>query len=220
MELLVILIGFFLLLLYICVIKARQFMDVKQDTIKDYIEEYLKEYRNSHLVELNTKIKLDDAPKMSLAFATGISILVIIFIYIFKFILRENLLIGCLICIFLVIIIGIIYFLTKGPTIKKISLKNNIVELYDSKDEIKTYQLDEINIKYNIRFGYKSHKYINIYLNNDIYTSNSYNVYKFEPYIAFVILVNLLKTNDTEGIDNINNDDIKKLQQKFTYSEE
>lgn len=196
----------------------------KQDTIKDYLKIYKEKIEKYQLVEIDSQIKVDEPQTMSQSMAIVVTIFTIIFIYVFKFIIRENFFIGFFIVVFYVFGGLIIFLLTKKPKIKKILLKNNVIELYDSNDEIKTYQLDLTNVKYNIKIyressARRSHKYINIYFNNDKYTTKEFTVYDYESYIAFIIFVNLLKRNELEKINNLNNDDIKGLQQNFIYNE-
>lgn len=119
------------------------------------------------------------------------------------------------------------HLVSKGTTIQKIMLKNNIIELYDkSNDKFKTYLLDQVDIKYDIliRGGRMDTRFINIYFNDDNYTSianNNYDIEAYiESYIAFVIFINLLKTNELEKLNNLNNDELKKIISNFTYSEE
>ena len=196
----------------------------KKETIKDYLKIYKEKIEKHQLVEIDSQIKVDEPQTMSQSMAIVITIFTIILIYAFKFIIRENFFIGFFIVVFYVFGALIIFLLTKKPTIKKILLKNNVIELYDSNDEIKKYQLDLTNVKYNIKIyressARRSHKYINIYFNNDKYTTKEFTIYDYESYIAFVILVSLLKRNELEKINNLNDNEIEKLQQNFTYSE-
>jgi len=192
----------------------------KQNTIKDYIKEYMKNYSTCHFVEINSKIK--KAEQTQNPFILVAIIFIVILIYAFKSIILANFFIGYLIGVIFVFGSLIVCLLTQKPSVKKIVLNKTLIELYYSNNEIKTYQLDQTNIKYNLlgNYGYKSHKYINIYFNDDKYTSNEYNLYNFEHYIAFVIFINLLKRNELEKINTINDDEIKSLQQNFIYHEE
>lgn len=197
----------------------------KQETIKDYLRIYKEKIEKYQLAEINSQIKVDEEQTMSQSMAIVVTIFTIILIYAFKFIIRDNFFIGFFIVIFYVFGSLIIFLLTKKPTIEKILLKNNVIELYDSNDEIKTYQLNLTNVRYNIKIyressARRSHKYINIYFNNDKYTSKEFTIYDYESYIAFVILVNLLKRNELEKANNLSDDDIKRLQQNFIYSKE
>ena len=195
----------------------------KQDTIKDYIKEYMKKYVACQFVEIESKIKkVEQTQEMPNPFIMVAIPFIVILIYSFKSILHINFFMGYLIGVIFVFGSLIVFLLTKKPSIKRILFKNNMIELYYSNDEIKTYQLDQTNIKYILlgNYGYKRHKYINIYFNDDKYTSNEYNIYNFEPYIAFVIFLNLLKRNELEKINSLNDSDIKILQNNFTYNEE
>ena len=78
-------------------------------------------------------------------FAIILIIFLVILIYSFKYIIRKNFFIGFVICVIFVFGGLVIYLLTKKPTIKKIVLKNNVIELYDSDEDIKRLQQ---NIKY------------------------------------------------------------------------
>ena len=117
------------------------------------------------------------------------------------------------------------HLVSKEVTIQKVILKNNIIELFDkNNNKVKDYQVDQVNIKYDIliRGGRWETRYINIYFNDDNYTSianNNYGIEAYiESYIAFVIFINLLKSNKLEKINNLNDEEIKKLQQNYIYS--
>ena len=200
--------------------KSRQ----KQGTIKDYIEDYLKQYNNYQSIELDSKIKkVDHTLKISKTFWIVLVIFTIIFIYLVKFIIRMNFMIGFVITVVFVFTSFMVSLSKQKLTIKKIVLNNNMIKLYTSHGNIETYQLEEIDIKYNIisvknRYG-RIIKWINIFFNNDKYTSMGYSIYNFETYIAFIILVNNLKRNDIQNIENLKDEEIEKLQQKFIYSE-
>lgn len=105
---------------------------------------------------MDSQIKVDEEQTMSQSMAIVVTIFTIILIYAFKFIIRDNFFIGFFIVIFYVFGSLIIFLLTKKPTIIKILLKNNVIELYDSNDEIKTYQLDLTNVRYNIKIYHES----------------------------------------------------------------
>ena len=205
--------------------KDRQYIS-KQETTKDYIKEYLKKYNTCQLVEINSKIKkVDETQRISQPFAIILIIFIVILIYSFIYIIRKNFFIGFVICVIFVFGGLIIYLLTKKPTIKKIVLKNNVIELYNGDEEVKIYRLDKTNVRYNIKIhrensALQKHKYINIYFNNDKYTSIEYNIYNYEYYIAFVLFIDLLKRNEIEKINDLNDEDIKRLQQNIKYSEE
>ena len=211
------------IMLFIFLDKKEKQSIPKQDTIKDYIKEYMKNYVDCQFVEIDSKIlKNEQTQEIPNPFIMVAILFIVILIYSFKSILRINFFIGYLIGVIFVFGSLIVFLLTKKTSIKKISFKNNMINLYYSNDEIITYQLDQTNIKYNLlgNYGYKRHKYINIYFNDDTYTSNEYNIYNFEPYIAFVIFLNLLKRNELEKINSLNDSDIKILQNNFTYNEE
>lgn len=211
------------IMLFIFLEKKEKQSIQKPDIIKDYIKEYMKNYAAYQLVEIDSKIKkVEKTQEMPHPLVIVAIFFIFILIYSFKSILRMNFFIGYLIGAIFVFGSLIIFLLTKKPTITKIILKNNVIELYDSNNEIETYQLDNIDIKYNILGSYRprQNKFINIYFNNDRYSSLEFNVYNFNPYIAFVIFINLLKSNELEKINNLNDDDIKRLQQNFIYSEE
>lgn len=220
------LIGLLPLMLFIFLEKKDRQSISKKETTKDYIKEYLKKYNTCKLVEINSKIKkVDETQKMPQPFVIILIIFLSILMYSFKYFIRENFFIGFVICVIFVFGGLVIFLLTKKPTIKNIVLKNNVIELCDSNDEIKTYELDRVEVKYNIHswhssLGLRSHKYINIYFNEDKYTSNEFNIYNFEHYIAFVIFINFLKRNELEKINNLNDEDIKRLQQGIKYNEE
>ena len=211
----------FTIIVFIIVIRKEQ--NIKQVTIKEYIEEYLEKYKNSQLIEFDSKLKPDEAHQVMRIYLIVFSIIFPILMCCFKFIIVKSLFIGFFILGLCVLCCIMCPFLIRGTTtIEKIRLKSNVIELYNRHDEGKSYRLDEINLRYEIhdfRVRYGITKYINIYFNNDKYTSFEYKIHNFEPYIAFVILVNLLKANDIEKINNLNDEDIEKLQQKFIYSE-
>ena len=73
-----------------------------------------------------------------------------------------NFFIGYLIGVIFVFGSLIIFLLTKKPTIKKIVLKNNVIELYNSNNEVETYEIDNIDIKYNVLgyYGRRQNKFI------------------------------------------------------------
>ena len=205
--LVIIAITLFSTLMIMLLIMVRKKQPILEEyTIKGCLEEYIKKYKNYHLLELTSEIKQDVTQKNPLILIIGIMIVS------FKFVKQENLLISYLLFLLCVIIIAL--FITRGPTIKKIILKNNVIELFRSNNEVQTYQLDNINIKYNMQRGRYQRFYI--YFNNVRYYTTNYD---YESFIAFAILVNLLKTNELEKINNLNDDDIKRLQQNFTYSE-
>lgn len=222
----IILIGCLPLMLVILFEKKDRQDVSKQETTKDYIKEYLKKYNTCQFVEINSKIKkVDETKKMSQPFAIILIIFLVILICSFKYIIRKNFFMGFMICVIFVFGGLVIYLLTKKPTIKKIVLKNNVIELYNSDEEVKIYQLDKTNVRYNIKIhrensNLKRHKYINIYFNNDKYTSIEYNIYNYEYYIAFILFIDLLKRNDIGKINNLNDEDIKRSQQNIQYSEE
>ena len=194
----------------------------KPNTIKDYIKEYMKNYNTCQFVEIDSKIKKVEPTKENLnPFVMIAIIFIVILMYSFKPILRTNFFIGYLIGVIFVFGGLIVCLLTQKPSVKKIVLNNNLIELYYSNDEKETYQLEQTNIKYDLlgNYGYKRHKYINIYFNADKYTSDEYNIYNFEHYIAFIIFINLLKRNELEKVNSLNDDDIKRLQQNFIYEE-
>lgn len=120
----------------------------KTDTIRDYIKEYMKNYATYQFVEIDTKIKkVEKTQEMPRPFVIVAIFFIVILIYSFKSILHVNFFIGYLIGVIFVFGGLIIFLLTKKPTITKIILKNNVIELYNSNNEIETYQLDNIDIK-------------------------------------------------------------------------
>ena len=205
----------------IIIINRREKSIIKQNTIQDCLKEYYKKYNNNQLIELDSKLKHNEMKKMSSPIAIVLSIFIVVLVFACKFIIFENRFISLLIiCVVFVLLAILFFFLLKGTTIKKIILKNNVIELYDESDnKVTEYQLDRINIKYDILTGRYEHKSIYMYFNDDYYSSSAYNIYNFETYIAFVILVNLLKRNELKKINNLNNDEIERLQQKFKYRE-
>jgi len=209
-----------MLIFLIIFIKNRKLL--KQNTIKEYLKEYLEKYFNSQLVELDIKILSAETQKISLRLFGGamftlclVSGLMSYLIEYFGFTRIEYIPFGILICGILVI--GAIFM--KIPGVKKIKLKNNVIELHNSNNELKSYQLEKINIKYNMRTRRRS-RYINIYFSDDKYSSYWYGLQNYTPYIAFIIFVNLLKANEIEKIDNLNDEDIKRLQQNLIYIDE
>lgn len=204
------------------IINRKEKSIIKQNTIQDCLKEYYKKYNNQQIIELDTKLKPNEMYKMSSPFVIVICISIVILEFACKFIIPENRFISMLIICVVFILFAILFiFLTKTITIQKIVLRNNIIELYDEMDnKIEEYELDKINIKYNILTGRYEHKSIYIYFNGEYYSSAAYNIYNFEPYIAFVIFVNLLKRNELERLNNLNNDELKKIISNFTYSEE
>lgn len=211
------------IMLFIYLEKKEKQSIPKQNTINDYIKEYMNNYLVCQFVEIDSKIKKSKQTQETLdPFMVGAIFFIVILMYSFRSILHTNFFIGYLIGVIFVFGSFIVLLLTKKPSIKKISFKNNMISLYYSNDEIQTYQLNQTDIKYNLlgNYGYKSHKYINLFFNDDKYTSNEYNVYNFESYIAFVIFLNLLKRNELEKINILNDNDIKILQNDFTYHEE
>ena len=188
---------------------------IKQNMIQDCLKEYYKRYNNNQLIELDTKLQPSELYKMSFSFV----IILGIFAFVCKLIIPEiSLLIISVVTILFVIPFA---FLSEGTTIHKMSLRNNTIELYNKSDnKTKEYKLDKINIKYDILTGRYEHKSIYMYFNDDYYSTSAYNIYNFEPYIAFVIFLNLLKRNELEKINSLNDNDIKILQNNFTYNEE
>lgn len=170
----------------------------KRCTIKDYLEAYMRQYNDYQSIELDSKIKkVDQTLKMSKTFWMVFCIFTIIFIYSVKFIIRMNFVIGSVITVVFVFTALIVSLSKQKAAIKKIVLNNNMIKLYTSNAEIETYQLEEIDIKYNVisvkdRYG-RIIKWINIFFNNNKYTSMGYSIYNFESYIAFIILVDCLK---------------------------
>ena len=204
-----------MLIFLIIFIKRRKLL--KQNTIKEYLKEYFEKYFNSQLVELDTKILSAETEKVSKIFLlVSIIILCLVTELITSFIVDfepiEPLILICGILVICAISM-------KVPGVKKIKLKNNVIELYNSNNEIKSYQLEKTNIKYNMR-THRLNRYINIFFNDDKYSSYWYGVQNYTPYIAFVIFINLLKRNELEKINNLNDEDIKRLQQDIKYNEE
>lgn len=217
-------------ILFLLNIKQRRTKKIDLDNIKFYLEEYLKEFNAFKILELDTKLKIDNIENSMYTSTTYITaIFAIIIIYVFRLIGSksvksiENLIIIMGIAIIFIAFAFIVLFLTKKAITKKMILKNNILEVNDNK-EIKTYQLDRCNIKFDLKTIHKdtpnTHRYIDIYINNDKLTSKEFNIYDFETYIAFIIFANLLKTQDIEKIKNLNNNDIEKFQQNYTYTTE
>lgn len=218
--------------LFILNLRKRITRKIDINNIKFYLEEYLKEFNICQSLELNTKLKIEDNNTPPIKHP----LLLVIFICIPFCVLRcykpkfesfekslENIIIiagiGFLFCIVTALII---FFLTKRATTKQIILRNNIIEV-NNINKTKTYQLSICNIKYDLQTIYNSrgpHRYIDIYFNNDKFSSKGYNIYDFEFYIAFILFVNLLKINDIEKIKNLTNNDIEKLQQNYIYNAE
>lgn len=202
-------------------LRFKEEQTIKQSKIKDCLKQYFEKYTNCQLVELEVKIQSSEDksgfPLYILLLAVAILYLVYIPIKSFGFTESVEDLILMYTTICLTFIPGAILF-TKMPAIKKIKLNNNVIELHNNKGELKIYKLDETNIRYNILTGSKGNMFINIYFNEDKYTSYMYGYHRYEPYIAFIILVNLLKRNEIEKINKLDNYDIKILQQDFTYS--
>lgn len=219
---LVIITALFAIFPIIMIINRKEKSIIKQNTIQDCLKEYYKRYNNYQLIDLDTKLKPNEMYKMSSPFVIVLCIFIVILEFACKLIIPENRFISLLIISVVFILFAILFaFLLKGTTIQKMLLRNNRIELYDnSNNKSKEYELDKINIKYDILTGRYEHKSIYIYFNDDYYSSAAYNIYNFEPYIAFVIFINLLKRNELEKINNLNDDEIKSLQQNFIYSEE
>ena len=211
------------IMLFIFLKKKEKQSIPKTDTIRDYIKDFMKNYTSCQSVQIDSKIKkVEQIQGGSNPFVMIVIFFIVVLIYSFKSIIRANFFIGYLIGVLFVFGSLIIFLLTKKPTITKIILKNNMIELYNSNNEVETYQIDNIDIKYNVIGSYRprQNKFINIYFNNNRYSSSEFNVYNFNPYIAFVIFINLLKRNELEKINNLKDDEIKNLQQNFMYSEE
>jgi len=207
-------------------VRFKEEQTIKPNKIKDCLKEYFEKYKNSQLVELETKIQSDENTMLSTYLGIVVMILcciMYIIIISFGFIdYRAGWGKLCGIVSICVSFAMVNIFSRKSTTMKKIKLKNNVIELHSSNNEIKTYKLDQINIKYKISYSKgryrRNDQYINIYFNDDKYTSRMYGNHRYEPYIAFIILVNLLKRNEIEKINKLDNYDIKILQQDFTYS--
>lgn len=208
------------LLPIIIIINRKQKSIIKPNTIQSCLKEYYRKYNHDQLIELDSKLKPNEMEKMSSPIAIVLCIFIAILVFVCKFIILDLLVLLIIVCVVLILFAILFAFLLKGTTIQKMILKNNVIELYDESDnKVKEYQLDKINVKYDILTGRYEHKSIYIYFNDDYYSSSAYNIYNFETYIAFVIFANLLKRNELEIINNLNNDDIERLQQKFTYRE-
>ncbi len=222
---------FVITILFVLNIRERINRKIDINNIKFYLEEYLKEFNTSEILELYTKVKINNNTPTTIKnpfLRFLIAILITVPICVLRLIvpnfvksLNDIILIAGIGIIFIVFAL-IIFFLTKSATTKKIILRNNIIELNDNNNETKIYQLATCNIKYNLQTigTFKQHRYINIYFNNDKFTSKEYNIYDFELYIAFIIFINLLKTDDIEKIKSLTNNDIEKLKQNYIYNEE
>ena len=209
------------LIFLIIFIKRRKLL--KRNTIKEYLKEYLEKYSNNQFVELDIKILPAETQKVAsklgvvsvIALGLGIRPITSFIRYFAPDIIKDIFIELWIFTFGTFAILGIIPM--KFPGVKKIRLKNNVIELHNSNNEIKSYQLEKINIKYNMETRRNS-VCINIFFNDVEYASRLYGLQNYTPYIAFVIFLNLLKRNELEKINNLNDEDIRRLQQDIKYN--
>ena len=184
----------------------------ENEQIRKYLNEYLIKYNNNESVELTATSK-----KFPLLISIALCIVLLI-LFMFEVLTYKTVLTLAL------AVIGAYFLLLikkKYILIDKINLQNDKLTFYYGNKKHKTYNLNEIDIKYKIiressQEGISHYCYI--YVNSEELTK--FEIYmddKFDPLVSFIVFTNIVKEQEINKIDNLSDEDIELLQEKSIY---